>query len=352
MKTIHFKLLGSILIVALVLAGCIKKSNDASLKSITVNGTVVNGFNPDSLNYHIEVDAANSTIPVVIAEATNANASVQITNTSSLPGSTTIIVTAEDGSTKRTYSLNFGYFLTKAPELPPASTFVIDMSTFTGNQQKSIAVDDTTKKTNFGFAAFTVGVWNIVITLGMAIPVASFLESFKHEAVQVETGHWKWSYNFYANNILHLAELHGIVSDSIRWEMYITKEGSFTNFKWYTGTSDLLSTNGYWILYQAPDKPQPLLRIDWSRNPADSTGETQYTNIIPGGTENGGYIHYGVNHDIPFDAFYNIYNKGKDNLTEIQWNRTTIEGRIKDTLIFNDNNWHCWNSLQYNMICQ
>jgi len=45
--------------------------------------------------------------------------------------------------------------------------------------------------------------------MGLVIPVAAFLESSDHEPVRQTDGTWVWSYNFNANTVLHLAQLHG-----------------------------------------------------------------------------------------------------------------------------------------------
>ena len=100
--------------------------------------------------------------------------------------------------------------------------------------------------------------------------------------------------------------------------------------------------NDFWILKKNPSDPTDLLRIDWHRNITDGSSDIKYTNIVPGGTENGGYILYEVTIESPYDRTYEIYNKGKDSTTYIEWNSSTMEGRVKDSRHFGDNDWHCW----------
>jgi len=239
----------------------------------------------------------------------------------------------------------------QAPDLPPVSSFVMDFSDFV-NSKKSIEVIDTNKQNNFGTAAFQAGIWNVLITVGMAVPVLSFIESFNHESELVEIGWWKWSYNVKINNINYTAELNGIVADSVTWEMYISEENGYQDFKWYWGRGDILGTGGYWILKENPDSKVDLLKIDWDRNPNDSIGNIRYMNIKEGDKENGGYIHYGTTLDEPFNAYYHIYNKSANNLTEIEWNTEIKNGRIKNKSAFRDEEWHCWNTEQYNVECE
>jgi hypothetical protein len=47
----------------------------------------------------------------------------------------------------------------------------------------------------------------------------------------------------------------------------------------------------------------------------------------------------------PYDAFYDIYNAGRDNHTNIEWNLDEKYGRVKDPFHFGDEDWHCWNNL-------
>lgn len=80
-------------------------SVDATLKSITIDGEPLENFLSATLNYtDVEV---TSTSPVVAAEATNTTSSnVSITQVSSVPGTATIVVTAEAGNTQ-TYTIHF-----------------------------------------------------------------------------------------------------------------------------------------------------------------------------------------------------------------------------------------------------
>jgi len=244
----------------------------------------------------------------------------------------------------------------EAPEIPPASTFVIDFGDFSGGDAARPAPDPTAGQTlpgaDWGFAAFNVGVWSVIITVGLAVPVAAFLESFNHVPEQQEDGSWVWSYEVTVGGVVHSAELHAMaVGGDIEWNMYISKEGFYENFNWFSGVSNLVSTEGTWTLNKEPDDPTPFVGIEWHRNPQDETGDIKYTNIVPGGPENGGYIFHGLTVD-PLDAFFEIYNRGQDNTTNIEWSRTTKNGRVRDSARFGDEDWHCWDETLQNIACQ
>ncbi len=133
--------------------------------------------------------------------------------------------------------------------------------------------------------------------------------------------------------------------------MFVSKEGEYTDFNWFSGVANLVATEGTWTLNRDPDDPTPFVGIVWHRSALGGTGDITYTNIVPDGPENGGYISYGSTSDTPYNAYYDIYNKGKDNRTLIQWNLTTTEGRVSDPFVYGDDEWHCWNAAHEDIDC-
>ena len=81
--------------------------NDAKLAGITVNGNAIDGFHADSLNYTVELPYGTTEIPVVAATASSNNATVAVTQAATVDGTATVLVTAEDGTTTRTYTVSF-----------------------------------------------------------------------------------------------------------------------------------------------------------------------------------------------------------------------------------------------------
>ncbi|MFZ4548294.1 MAG: alpha/beta hydrolase fold domain-containing protein [Bacteroidales bacterium] len=84
---------------------------DASLSDLKVNGTTVSGFNPEVLDYDVVLPIGTIVIPAVTATALQPAATVLVTNASALPGTTSVLVTAPDGITVRTYHVIFSYAL-------------------------------------------------------------------------------------------------------------------------------------------------------------------------------------------------------------------------------------------------
>ena len=82
-------------------------SIDAKLSNLLVNGTTVPGFSPTGYSYNFILPYGTIIMPVVTAVLNDVNASKVINNVSSLPGSATVIVTAQDEVTMSTYTINF-----------------------------------------------------------------------------------------------------------------------------------------------------------------------------------------------------------------------------------------------------
>ncbi len=237
------------------------------------------------------------------------------------------------------------------PELPPQAAFVMDMSTY--GSAKDTSLKTSVSYRNWGTAFIEVGIWNILLTIGLAVPVASYSAAINTTPTYIGDGVWEWNYT-YSDTVFkdtYTSSLKGEVKDGeVKWSMYISKAGGFQNFLWYTGVCDFDHTKGYWILNESPWLPGQLLRIDWNNN---GTGiyDIKYTNVKVGASENGGYIHYGITSNTPFNAYYEIFNKGANNTSTIEWNTTTKEGHITDPAVFGNTSYYCWNTLLRDTTC-
>lgn len=240
----------------------------------------------------------------------------------------------------------------KAPAIPPQSGFVMSFNDFSnsGGRVKSTSV---AAFQNWGYSYLNVAAWNVMLTVQMAVPVASFAEVFNHAAVyHPDAANWTWSYNFNANNIPYEAELTGaIVADSVLWQMRITKGTEYAKFLWYYGSSDIAQTGGYWILKENPSNSNNLIRIDWNKKTnAIATADIRYTNIKPGSSDRGSYIFAGTE-VTNFDRFYHIYSSSLANLTEIEWSSTLKNGHVRDPHHYTDTNFHCWDTNLIDIVC-
>ena len=83
-------------------------SSDATLKSLSVNGSLIEGFAADKEKYEIFI-AYTAELPVVTAQANDKTAKVQINNVSEVTkagNDATVVVTAQD-ETQKTYTITF-----------------------------------------------------------------------------------------------------------------------------------------------------------------------------------------------------------------------------------------------------
>jgi hypothetical protein len=237
-----------------------------------------------------------------------------------------------------------------APDLPPQASMVIDFSDFTD-------VDTTFKSTdsyaNWGWAAFNGKVWNAVITITLAVPVAAFYESFNHEGVYFpQTDEWVWSYNFMVGGIAYQASLHAsLVANGVLWKMYVSKENGFSDFLWYYGTTDFANRTAVWHMNEKPANPSEILLIEYEKDAQSGIEQIKYTNVNSTSAGNGGYVQYGTNNNLDFDAFYNIYVIEQDNMINTEWNRDMKDGRIRDEKHFGDFDWRCWDTDLQDITC-
>ncbi len=80
------------------------ESTDATLSDLTLDDLTIDGFNPGILEYNIEVESLPTTVtPTPKVEGATAVISTEATT---IPGTTTILVTAVDGNTN-TYTINY-----------------------------------------------------------------------------------------------------------------------------------------------------------------------------------------------------------------------------------------------------
>lgn len=79
----------------------------AKLSDIKVGGVSIEGFDPSKTSYKVMVDKDAEELPVVTVETYNDDIKAVIIQATSVPGTATIEVTAKDGQTKMTYSVEF-----------------------------------------------------------------------------------------------------------------------------------------------------------------------------------------------------------------------------------------------------
>lgn len=99
-----------------------QKSDDATLKELKYDGTSVPNFDAKTLDYSVTLPADYSGVPNVTAIANDSKATLNITPAASATGKASVLVTAEDGTTKKTYTIQFSQ---AAADEPVITSFVV-----------------------------------------------------------------------------------------------------------------------------------------------------------------------------------------------------------------------------------
>ncbi len=234
----------------------------------------------------------------------------------------------------------------KDPEsmnLPPAESFMIDWSVFPDNATKSIEETELTKLNWFKSAA-TILVWNTVVAANMAIPTVAYAEAFNHTPVYLGDNTWEWSYSVTHNDRTIVAQLTGarIDNETFSMEMVLSEAGGFNEFKWFEGVIRYDRTEANWMLRKSPENPVEYLEIEYKKNFETDVKNIKYTLIDPQDSLYNGYIDFGIDPEKYLDAHYTI--SGGESLTQIEWSKSSEEGRTKSLELFGDENWHCWDT--------
>jgi len=241
------------------------------------------------------------------------------------------------------------------PIIPPYETMVIDFSNFTTMKKSAdlAPAGKGTENSTWEFAASVSGVWSSLIASNLEIPLASFESAVNNDAAYLSDNLWQWSYNFIVDGTTYKARLTGQTSTSqVIWKMYITKDisGGFTDFLWVEGTSNTDGSDGQWIFKQSPQSPATMFQTDWTKS-GTFISSVKYSYLKPD-TYKDSYITYGLTTGT-FDASYNIhFSNGLYSDSDIEWNTTTRNGRLKCTDYLQDENWYCWDSNKINVFCE
>lgn len=240
------------------------------------------------------------------------------------------------------------------PLLPPAESMKIDFSNFDTQKKSAKAFSDLkgTENSNWEFAAVAAGTWNVIIGTTLFVPVRAFQLAIDQTPGYVSDKNWQWSYNANVAGTVYKARLTGQIRTSdVEWKMYITKEGAFTDFLWFEGTSKLDGTGGQWTLYESNASPTALIQIDWTKS-GTSIGKITYTYVKDNSFKTS-YIEYGLvaNPVKNLDAYYKIhYFNVKFIDVDIEWSRSEHKGRVKSIDYLGDSEWHYWDANKVNSL--
>lgn len=235
------------------------------------------------------------------------------------------------------------------PELPPVDALMMDFSEFIDDPSQMPALKSMNTYQNAIYSYATVSIWNFLVSVPMIVPVAAYLESFKHTPVYLGDNSWQWSYTVGGGISTYTARLltTRISNDEFTAEMFVAQVGIAGEFMWFEGTVRYDRTHAEWTMYKSPAENVAWLDIEWNKDWEKETSDITYT--VTNGEENGSYITFGITEDTDYDAYYTISTSQKE--TTIKWHRTGKTGRVKDLVNFGDELWHCWNESYQDVDC-
>ncbi|TPV33394.1 T9SS type A sorting domain-containing protein [Paucihalobacter ruber] len=82
-------------------------ATNADLSDLQIDNNTIPGFSPTTIDYTFGVGSGAPIPQVTAAVTSNANAEALITQATTVPGDATVVVTAEDGVTTKTYTVSF-----------------------------------------------------------------------------------------------------------------------------------------------------------------------------------------------------------------------------------------------------
>lgn len=102
--------------------------NDATLSDLKVDGTTLPSFNPSAFTYNYGIPGGSAVPQITSTTKSDPNATVtSIVQATAVPGTATVLVTAANGSTTATYTINYFYNSPSTAAPDPTSTNVISL---------------------------------------------------------------------------------------------------------------------------------------------------------------------------------------------------------------------------------
>ncbi len=231
--------------------------------------------------------------------------------------------------------------LDQRPDLPPVESMMMDFSDF--SEEPASTKGSTSTYQNFLHSYLTVGFWNVSVTLVSALPVAAYAHALQQTPEYMGDNSWEWSYEFELNSLSYAATLTGerISNEEFSVKMVIALSADpDAGLKWFDGVVRYDHTSADWTFYR--EGSASVLEIGWNKDFESEAADLTYTYTESGKTETGSYIMWEYIPGGVYDAAYTI--SMAEGTSNIEWNITTIEGRVKAPVFFGDEAWHCWDS--------
>ncbi len=238
------------------------------------------------------------------------------------------------------------------PALPPSSSMSPDFD--------GLGEDDSSEGgrvhlvRNWIYAATSVNVYSGILSGALAVPVTAFKLAIDQEATfDTENRLWVWEYEISvtgegAYSIKLTADVDG---SNVTWTGYVSKNGGFSNFVWFTGESDTEANEGSWTLYESPENPEAWLSSEWSKSEVEGIADVVFT-VEKEGDGFGSTISYTASTDAELNRSVLIVDTNASNTIDVQWNKEEGFGKIKSEVFFEDSVYHCWDETRNDTDCE
>jgi len=125
-------------------------SDIATLQELIFNGKSIPGFDPLITDYNITL--SNTIVPTVIGIKTHPNAMVYVADAKGIPGTTSIVVTAENGINTKIYNIHWTYSNSLTKLNSSNQDFIIFPNPFT--ESTTIRVEEDFAKSGFSYTIY------------------------------------------------------------------------------------------------------------------------------------------------------------------------------------------------------
>lgn len=226
-------------------------------------------------------------------------------------------------------------------DLPPVESMLMDFADF--SDEPAAQKGSAYTYNNFLYSYVNVGFWNVAVTLVSALPVAAYGHALQQTPEYLGDNTWEWSCEFPLNGLNYLATLTGarLSNEEFSVEMVIAAAlAPNAGIKWFDGVVRYDHTRADWTFFK--DGTISVLEVGWNKDFETEAADLSYTFTEPGNLETGSYIKWEYIPENVYDAAYTISMAG--GTSNIEWNLTTIEGRVMAPVAFGDDLWHCWDS--------
>ncbi len=219
------------------------------------------------------------------------------------------------------------------PPLPSVESISFNFSYFE---------EDSKEDTHFSFVSEKVLEWKTLLKDSLKIHHAILNNATQNELIFQKDKTWLNDFSFsIGNKGIYSAKFFSIIeADTVRYKTFISYD-YFSEIIYLDGHAYDNTKIGEWELNktQRIDTTKiKFLTANWNFLKND---QIKFTNN-QAGEDNLNSILQMDSVDNDYNTYIDIYNKGDENHSIIQWNSSTKIGRVKDQLRFSNEDWHYW----------